>query len=216
MLQDDFESIQKIRKRWGSNPHNQQQSLIRVEPQNQESSFSYPDVFITTHRNQRRINYLYRMQNPRQSIVDYSSDGQYDFSLNKDEKKQQLDSMDNSYQKFKKTANKHMDVTVITKKQSIVYPKINLRIIEKNRKEILQDVLKFGNEQSEMRNKLFRQQAVEKIQREWLEKKYKDYRSRSYVNNAYYSILSVDKHSRERLLEKIRREFPKESRFQQI
>lgn len=49
-----------------------------------------------------------------------------------------------------------MDVTVITKKQSIVYPKINLRIIEKNRKEILQDVLKFGNEQSEIRNKLFR------------------------------------------------------------
>ncbi|CAD8186643.1 unnamed protein product [Paramecium pentaurelia] len=152
----------------------------------------------------------------------------------KDQKYKELSELHKSYSQLKKSLNRvkkqHLIVDNICEINTInpnssfylngVKLPYSLYVINKNRQMAITNLMNHANphahEQSQQQIQMIDNQ-IKKVRIENQSKqKMKEYRSRSYLQNAYYSMLCVNSDSKKRLKKIIHRQFPQESRFQQL
>ncbi|CAD8064294.1 unnamed protein product [Paramecium sonneborni] len=95
-----------------------------------------------------------------------------------------------------------------------------LYMINKQRKNLISQILtntningKLQDNQNNSKNKDLTEQLVAQIKQSQLQKSKKALTSKSYMNNAFYSLLALNKYSQEAVKLKYRQNLPKDSRF---
>ncbi|CAK86739.1 unnamed protein product (macronuclear) [Paramecium tetraurelia] len=152
----------------------------------------------------------------------------------KDQKKyKDLSELQKSHCQFKKSLNKvkkshlgdnNCEINTIHPNSSFYLNGVklpySLYIINKNRQMAIANLINQANphayEQSQQQIQMIDNQIKQVRIENQSKQKLKDYRSRSYLQNAYYSMLCVNSDSKKRLKKIIHRQFPQESRFQQL
>ncbi|CAD8101061.1 unnamed protein product [Paramecium sonneborni] len=225
--------------------HGQPQLKIQFEEQRQRS-FQLPDVFMTTRQNQHKVQHNHKTQQSFHEIPKkFRKGSKISLSSlevspkillqnkSRDEKFKELQDLQQSYSQYKKQFHKvknqqqpEKQSTPLTSQQEslFIYNGVklpySLYMINRNRQLAINNLMQNANpqvqEQSKQQIEMINNQ-IKKVRSEHQNRqKVKEYKSRSFLFNAYYSMLCVNQDSKKRLKKIIQGKFPMESRFQQL
>ncbi|CAD8177235.1 unnamed protein product [Paramecium pentaurelia] len=231
IVQDDFEQIKSIQSKWKNQNIKKEKiddtkrlKLNFIEEQNYD--FQLPDVFITTKQYYSKPTKSPRMKQKKSFSFDL---GPQSPNLSKNQRNFELSTLESNYKKFKQCCcsikqspreeNLSQCISItrnynFQKIDGIKFPE-SLYIIHKKRRDKLDDI--FRNQTCENSISKMKQYEDENKLQQLLkqkENKQKEYVSRSFLDNAYFSILSINKESRQRVKKVIQYSLPKQSRFQ--
>ncbi|CAK81041.1 unnamed protein product (macronuclear) [Paramecium tetraurelia] len=230
IVKDDFEQIQAIQQKW---KHQEIKKEFREdfkrlklnfnEEQNQD--FQLPDVFITTKQYHSKPAKSPKTRKKQSFSFDYVFQS---IKMSKNQRNLELSTLESNYKKFKKyccSIKQSPKEEILSQCVSISrdqnFQKIDgikfpesLYTIHKKRRDKLDDI--FKNQTCD--NSIYKiKQFEEENQKQcMISNKQKEYTSRSYLDNAYFSILSVNRECRQRVKNAIQYSLPQESRFQQF
>ncbi|CAD8071261.1 unnamed protein product [Paramecium primaurelia] len=231
-IKNDQEYIKEIHSKWRNSDIKQTQisqikklQLTFTEQKNLD--FQLPDVFITT----KQINTNPQKIKKIKKIPSLSFDQNMQTNVqSKQQRIKELSTIQAKYYKFKDLScsvrttpqqdnlNKSLSIPKNENLYEIDGTKFpyGLYTMHKKRRDQIQDL--FHNQNSQRSKKIFSDYEDSRINQSDQvnkENKQKEYTSRSFLDNAYYSIICAKKNCKYRIKIKIRDSLPKESRFQQ-
>ncbi|CAK89732.1 unnamed protein product (macronuclear) [Paramecium tetraurelia] len=225
--------------------HGQPQLKIDFEEQPQKS-FQLPDVFLTTRQNQPKVQHHHMTQQSFHEIPKKSRKGSKIslsslevspkipiLNKSKEEKFKELSDLQKSYSQYKKSFHKvknqqqtqQLNTSAYLQQESSfmfngVKLPYSLYMINKNRQLAISSIMQNASaqlqEQSKQQIEMIDSQIKQVRNEHQNKQKVREYRSRSFLQNAYYSMLCVNQDSKKRLKRIIQGKFPMESRFQQL
>ncbi|CAD8152306.1 unnamed protein product [Paramecium octaurelia] len=240
LSETDNYNIQAIKSKWrfhNNSLHGQPQLKIDFEEQPQKS-FQLPDVFMTTRQNQPKQSFHEIPKKSRKGSKISLSSLEVSpkipiLNKSKEQKFKELSDLQKSYSQYKKSFHKVKNQqqtqllntsAYFQQESSFVFNGVklpySLYMINKNRQLAISSIMQNASaqlqEQSKQQIEMI-DSLIKKVRNEHQNKqKVKEYRSRSFLQNAYYSMLCVNQGSKKRLKRIIQGKFPMESRFQQL
>ncbi|CAD8168591.1 unnamed protein product [Paramecium octaurelia] len=231
-IKNDLEHIKDIHSKW-RNVDTKQSQISQIKQlqltftEQKNLDFQLPDVFITT----RQINSKPLKIKKMKKITSFSFNQSTETNVqSKQLRNQELTTLQAKYYRFKNlscsvrttpqsdTLNKSLSIPKNENLYEIDGTKFpyGLYSMHKKRREYIEDA--FHNSNSQRSKNMFSDYVDSRIsqsEQAQKENKQKEYTSRSFLDNAYFSIICAKNNCKHRIKIKIRDSLPKDSRFQQ-